>query len=189
MDGPYCWNEKHQIRWKTWCHQCRKWRAEFFKRWIVIKQKSRKAGHYHLDMFISTRLWLLLNIWKFPFLGRFCSISDKSESIFPSSSSAFAHHPQWFFDGQPRKKTRRKWTALCRVWYLDHVVCVQSSYLSRISQIIFLEKNCHVEKFWEGPDSTHMYQMWMFTVRNFLPLSLNCLFLKKNHTNRCTCCP
>ena len=151
MDGPYCWNEKHQIRWKTWCHQCRKWRAEFFKRWIVIKQKSRKAGHYHLDMFISTRLWLFLNIWKFPFLGRFCSISDKSESIFPSSSSAFAHHPQWFFDGQPRKKTRRKWTALCRVWFLDRVVCVQSSYLSRISQIIFVEKNCHVEnfgKFW-----------------------------------------
>ena len=25
----------------------------------------------------------------------------------------------------------------------------QSSYLSQISQIIFVEKNCHVEKFWE----------------------------------------
>ena len=60
----YCWNEKHQIRWKTWCHQCRKWRVEFFKRWIVIKQKSCKAGHYRVDMFISTR----------PTFSDFCSI-------------------------------------------------------------------------------------------------------------------
>ena len=36
----------------------------------------------------------------------------------------------------------------------------QSSYLSRISQIIFVEKNCHVEKF--GLSIKNLNNLWSF---------------------------
>ena len=36
----------------------------------------------------------------------------------------------------------------------------QSSYLSRISQIIFVEKNCHVEKF--GLSKKNLNNLWSF---------------------------